>query len=47
MDMDRKTQPKNSDLPPFVKSWKQFYALLVLWLLVLIILFYLFSISFE
>jgi hypothetical protein len=45
--MEQGKQPKNNDLPPFVKSWKQFYALLVLWLLVLIVLFYLFTKYFK
>jgi len=35
--------PENKDLPPFVKSWKQFYLLLVAWLGLLILLFYAFT----
>ncbi len=42
-----KVQHKDPELPPFVKSWKQFYRLLILWLLVLIVLFYLFTTYFE
>jgi hypothetical protein len=39
-------QPENG-LPPFIGTWKQFYVILVIWLLVLIVLFYLFSKAFE
>jgi hypothetical protein len=39
-------QNKN-DLPPFVKSWKQFYYLLLLWLVLLIVLFYAFTNYFK
>lgn len=35
------------ELPPFVKSWKQFYRLLVGWLIFLILIFYLFTKYFE
>ena len=35
------------DLPPFVKSWKQFYLLLIGWLLLLILFFYAFTLYFE
>ncbi|PYF68844.1 hypothetical protein B0O44_11122 [Pedobacter nutrimenti] len=38
---------KDPELPPFVKSWKQFYRLLIIWLAVLILLFYLFTKYFE
>jgi hypothetical protein len=41
--MEQSKEPKDNDLPPFVKSWKQFYGLLVLWLIILIVLFYLFT----
>lgn len=34
-------------LPPFVRTWKRFYLIVVLWLLALILLFYLFTIYFE
>lgn len=34
------------DLPPFVKSWSQFYILLIAWLVFLIIAFYCFTIYF-
>lgn len=37
----------DQDLPPFVKSWKQFYRLLVAWLVFLIIIFYVFTRYFE
>lgn len=35
------------ELPPFVKTWQQFYRLLIVWLLVLILVFYLFTKYFE
>jgi hypothetical protein len=35
------------ELPPFVKTWKQFYRLLILWLAFLISLFYAFTKYFE
>jgi hypothetical protein len=35
------------ELPPFVKTWKQFYVLLIIWLLLLILSFYLFTIYFQ
>lgn len=38
---------KEQDLPPFVKSWEQFYRLLVGWLVFLIIVFYAFTKYFE
>jgi hypothetical protein len=31
------------DLPPFVKTWKQFYVLLICWLIFLILMFYAFT----
>lgn len=39
------TDPK--DLPPFVKTWKQFYGLLIVWLAILIGLFYAFAQYFK
>jgi hypothetical protein len=39
-------QPEQ-ELPPFVKTWKQFYRLLILWLAFLIALFYAFTKYFE
>lgn len=38
---------ERQELPPFVKTWKQFYVLLVLWLVMLILGFYLFTIYFR
>ncbi|MEE1946209.1 hypothetical protein VRU48_13885 [Pedobacter sp. KR3-3] len=38
---------EQKDLPPFVKTWKQFYVLLAVWLLVLIALFYAFTQYFK
>jgi len=34
-------------LPPFIRSWKRFYWIIVFWLLFLILLFFLFTIYFE
>lgn len=39
-----KTQ--DPELPPFVKSWGQFYILLIAWLIFLILAFYGFTIYF-
>jgi len=36
-----------NELPPFVKSWKQFYYLLLFWLVLLIALFYAFTKYFQ
>jgi len=38
---------KEQDLPPFVRTWKQFYRLLIGWLILLIIGFYAFTKYFE
>lgn len=38
---------KEQDLPPFVKTWKQFYRLLIGWLIFLILIFYAFTKYFE
>jgi len=37
----------DQELPPFVKTWSQFYFLLIVWLILLIVLFYLFTKAFE
>lgn len=42
-----KPQKNNQELPPFVKSWRQFYGLLACWLFFLIIIFYIFTKYFE
>jgi hypothetical protein len=34
-------------LPPFVKTWRQFYRLLIGWLVFLILIFYAFTKYFE
>lgn len=34
-------------LPPFVKTWRQFYLLLIAWLIILIVAFYLFTKYFQ
>lgn len=39
-------QPEQ-ELPPFVKTWKQFYRLLIGWLVFLILIFYAFTKYFE
>ncbi len=41
--------PENpeQELPPFVKTWKQFYRLLIGWLIFLILIFYAFTKYFE
>ncbi len=38
---------EQNELPPFVKTWKQFYILLVIWLVLLIALFYAFTQYFK
>ena len=43
----RGSMPEEKELPPFVKTWKQFYGLLIGWLVLLIILFYAFTRYFE
>jgi len=42
---DHRQHNKNEgqDLPPFVKTWKQFYLLLIGWLIFLIVAFYIFT----
>lgn len=35
------------ELPPFVKTWKQFYRLLIGWLVFLIVILYAFTRYFE
>jgi len=35
------------DLPPFVKTWTQFYMMLIIWLVMLIVLFYGFTLYFA
>jgi hypothetical protein len=47
MTVEQGKQRKDNDLPPFVKTWKQFYGLLVLWLVILIVAFYLFTVYFR
>ncbi|MEJ7780629.1 MAG: hypothetical protein WKF68_13690 [Daejeonella sp.] len=37
----------DQDLPPFVRTWNQFYYLLVVWLALLIAFFYFFTRIFE
>jgi hypothetical protein len=40
-------EKKDQDLPPFVKTWKQFYIMLMVWLVLLIVLFYAFTQYFK
>lgn len=40
-------QSEEQELPPFVKTWKQFYRLLIGWLVLLVLLFYAFTKYFE
>ncbi|WP_165500425.1 hypothetical protein [Pedobacter psychroterrae] len=48
MEQDKQPgQPEKQELPPFVKTWKQFYALLIGWLVLLVLLFYAFTKYFE
>jgi hypothetical protein len=35
------------ELPSFIKNWRQFYAIVIGWLVLLILLFWLITISFE
>lgn len=42
-----KEDQSEKEILPFVKTWKQFYALLIVWLLLLILLFYAFTTYFE
>ena len=42
-----KPQKTNQELPHFVKTWKQFYLLLIGWLAFLIVMFYIFTRYFE
>jgi len=42
-----KPQQPDQDLPPFVKTWKQFYRILIGWLIFLILIFYVFTLFFE
>ena len=41
------TDKETQELPPFVKTWKQFYRLLIGWLVFLILIFYAFTKYFE
>ncbi len=44
----RPAEPRpNEGLPPFVKTWRQLYAIIVGVLLLLIVLFYAFMINFQ
>jgi len=35
------------ELPSFIKSWNQFYAVVIGWLVLLIVIFWLITVSFE
>ena len=43
----QKVKKPDQDPIPFVKTWNQFYILLIIWLVLLIALFYLFTKTFE
>lgn len=43
----QETDQQGQELPPFVKTWKQFYRLLIGWLVFLILIFYAFTKYFE
>lgn len=43
-DQQKHNEHEGQDLPPFVKTWKQFYLLLIGWLIILIVAFYIFTI---
>jgi hypothetical protein len=45
--MGKGIQENKSELPPFVKTWRQFYALLLVWLVLLIVFFYAFTQYFK
>ena len=48
MEKDKpERMPEEQELPPFVKTWKQFYRLLIGWLVLLVLLFYAFTKYFE
>ncbi|SDM41890.1 hypothetical protein SAMN04488084_106213 [Pedobacter antarcticus] len=38
-----KVNKRDPELPPFASSWRKFYRLLIYWLILLIVLFYLFT----
>lgn len=38
---------RDKGLPPFIRTWKQFYLLVAGWLVVLILLFYWFTVTFA
>lgn len=42
-----KEDQTEKEILPFVKTWKQFYGLLIIWLILLIALFYAFTKYFE
>jgi hypothetical protein len=35
------------ELPSFIKNWNQFYAIVIGWLVLLILIFWLITVSFE
>jgi hypothetical protein len=46
-EIEPPTDQPGQELPPFVKTWKQFYRLLIGWLVFLILIFYAFTKYFE
>lgn len=47
MREEEPTEKEVQELPPFVKTWRQFYRLLIGWLVFLILIFYAFTKYFE
>ncbi|SMD02092.1 hypothetical protein [Pedobacter africanus] len=47
MTEEEPTDKEAQELPPFVKTWRQFYRLLIGWLVFLILIFYAFTKYFE
>lgn len=43
----KKSQPKGKETPPFFRSWFGWYAVVFVFLAILIILFYWFSITYS
>jgi hypothetical protein len=37
----------DNDLPSFIKNWNQFYGIVIVWLVLLVFVFWLITISFK
>jgi hypothetical protein len=46
-DPDRSSRPESDEPPPFLGSWGRLYAAVLGWLAVLIVLFYIITVSFS